>query len=188
VPLRYTLLRCWPLTATIILSACGTTRPSRDALFVQKVMSSRDSTLHYQLPVNWVDATADAPASDNLIWLIRPDFTAMLTVREVRIDDVTRREIAARGLERLGDLLLSLASSESGVQVSEKPAREEVKGMPACSYAYIAGHPRDYVHVILVDSGRKIYEVSVRTTGVQAERISDGVVALQKAFVERMRW
>ncbi len=185
--LRYSA-RSWPLALLLFLNACASTPRIVDSRFGTEVFSSRDGQLRYRLPVGWIDATADAPSADNLVWLVRDDYAAMLVLRQVTIDEATRRQISATGLGSLGDLLLSLSSSESGATIVKKPECSNLNGFSACTYEYVAGHPGDRVHIVLVDTGNRVFEVSTRAAASIPEESSQEIIGLQEAFVRNSEW
>lgn len=182
------VLRYWPFAFSLLTMACASTPRLFEFHFTQESFSSSDGKLRYKLPLGWINATPDAPSADNLIWAVRSDYAAMLVVREVTIDDITRRGINKEGLGRLGELMLALASSENGVRIVKQPSGSVVGGIPACTYEYTAGHPGSRVHVVLVDTGSRVYEVSARTADTMGEEASKGIIALQEAFVGQVSW
>lgn len=119
---------------------------------------------------------------------MRADFAATLAVQEVVIDAATRQEVKRGGLIRVAELTLALASGERGVVVVQQPALSTLGGKSVCMYEYLAGHPSDRVHIVLVDTGTMVYEVSaLMASNVLEETVAD-VVSLQEAFVKSILW
>ena len=168
--------------------ACASTPRVFEAQFTQDYFLSKDGTLRFRLPAGWINATTDLPSGNTLIWLVRSDFASMLVVKEVTIDSVTRTDINTSGLGRLGELMLGLARSENGVRIVKPPQPLVGGGIMASTYEYVAGHPGDRVHVVLVNTGRKVYEVSTRIKDVISAEASEGIISLQEAFVQKMLW
>ena len=169
--------------------ACASTPRVFESRFTQEYFPSSDGTFRFKLPAGWINATTDSPSVNTVVWLVRSDFAAMLVVREVVIDSVTRWDIRKSGLGRLGDLMLALARSESGASIVKQPQRSSVAGgIDGCTYEYIAGHPGDRVHVVLVSTGSRVYEVSSRMKESMDEEASDGIISLQEAFVRNVLW
>jgi len=187
-----TSVRCvtswYPVVISLVMVACASTPRVVEFRFSQESFLSRDGSLRFQLPAGWTNATADSPTADNLIWLVKNDDAASLTVRRVTIDETTRKEIHAAGLERLGELLLSLESSERGASVVKRPTFLPLDGIGACRYEYMTGETGDHVCVVLADAGSGVYEVSMRTSGQGHETILREITSLQEAFVKRMVW
>jgi hypothetical protein len=168
--------------------ACASTPRVFEPRFSQEYFSSRYEQLRYRLPVDWLNATSDAPSANNLIWLVCCDFTATLAVREIVIDAETRQEVDRAGLKRVAELTLALASGEKGVDVVKQPRLSSLRGTSVCTYEYLAGHPTDRVHIILVDTGKRVYEVSALMTSNVSEETVAEVMSLQEAFVQNILW
>jgi len=182
------ILRCWPLVVSLLIMACASTPRVFEPRFSQEYLSSRNEQLRYRLPIDWLNATNDAPSANNLIWLVRGDFTATLAVREVIIDTETRQEVKRTGLKRVAELTLGLASGERGVSVVKQPTLSTMQGKSVCTYEYLTGHPSDRVHIVLVDTGKMVYEVSALMTSGVLEETAAEVVSLQEAFVQNILW
>jgi hypothetical protein len=168
--------------------ACASTPHALVSRFSEEYFSARSGSLRYRLPDGWLNSTNDAPSPDVLIWLVRADFAAMLSVREVMIDEETRSEITRSGLERLGDLTLSLPSSSKGISVVQRPTLSTVAGLKACRYDYAETGSGDRVHIMLMDTGKKVYEVSTRMTSKVSEEATKEIVLLAAAFAEKVLW
>jgi hypothetical protein len=156
--------------------------------FTQEFFSSRDGNLRFRAPVGWLNATNDAPLSTNLVWLVRNDYAATLGVREVVIDAETRREVNQTGLGRVAELTLALASGEKGLTVVMQPVVSALRGVNVCTYEYASGHPTDLIRVVLVDTGSKVYEVSMLMTNKVDKNNIPEMVSLQEAFVQYVLW
>jgi hypothetical protein len=181
------ILRNWPVVLSLLVVACASTPHLPESRFGQEYFSSRNGQLQYRLPIGWLNATNDSSAN-NLIWLVRADFAATLAVQEVVIDAATRQEVKRGGLIRVAELTLALASGERGVVVVQQPALSTLGGKSVCMYEYLAGHPSDRVHIVLVDTGTMVYEVSaLMASNVLEETVAD-VVSLQEAFVKSILW
>ena len=180
--------RYWSFAFSLFMVACASTPRLFEFRFSREVLTSRDGRLQYRLPEGWINATTDSPSADNLIWLVRSDYAAMLVVREVMVDGITRKQISSTGLSRLGELLVSLESSEQGASMVKQPTPSTIDGLSACTYEYIAGNPGDRVHVVLVDTGKKVYEVSTRITETKSREMLGETISLQEAFLLTVVW
>jgi hypothetical protein len=183
-----TILGYWPSVLCLLLVACSSTPRVFEPRLSEEYFSSRNEQLRFRLPRDWLDATKDAPSSNSLIWLVRRDFTATLAVREIVIDAETRQEVNRAGLKRIAELTLALASGDGGVKVVQQPTLSSLRGTRVCAYEYLAGHPTDRIHILLVDTGERVYEVSA----LMARNVSEGtvaeVVSLQESFVQNILW
>jgi hypothetical protein len=168
------------------MMACASAPRVSEYRFSQEYFTSRNGLLRYKLPIGWLNATNDSLSSNNTIWLVRSDFAVTLSVKEVVIDAETRREVQRMGLKRIAELMLALASGERGVSVVNPPQLANVGRGAACTYEYMTGHPNDRVHVVLIDTGTVVYEMSMLMTE-KASSTAD-VVLLQEAFVRNLSW
>ena len=168
------------------MMACASAPHISEFRFTQEYRTSRNGRLHYKLPADWLNATNDSLSSHSTIWLVRNDFAATLSVKEVIIDVETRHELQQTGLKRIAELMLALVSGERGVSVVNSPQLVSLGNTTGCTYEYMTGHPSDRVHVVLIDTGTNAYEVSMVMTE-KAGSTAD-LVALQEAFVRSLAW
>lgn len=174
--------------ASLLIVACASTPPVFQHRFSQEFFSSRDGRLRYRTPDGWLDATREASLSNNLVWLVRNDYAATLSVREVVLDAETRHEVNRAGLGRVAELTLALVSGQEGLTVVTQPWLSTLYGTKVCVYEYLKGHPNDLNRVVLVDTGSRVYDVTLlMTSGVGEKYIPEGV-ALQDAFVRNVLW
>lgn len=170
------------------MMACASAPHGSESRFSGEYLTSRNGQLRYKLPAGWLNVTNDSVSSNHTIWLVRNDFAATLSVREMVIDAGTRREANRAGLSRIAELTLALVSGEGGVTVVIPPAESSAHGRKASMYEYISDGSGDRVHVILVDTGTKVYEVRMLMT----KELSDGSfsenIALQEMFVRNLAW
>jgi hypothetical protein len=183
------LERSFPLAlflAIILLAAgCGAPPPPPPS-FSTTFSIARDGYLHYRLPAGWFDVTADSQAHGNAIWLLRSDYAATMTVNEIRIDTIARREIQHQGLIPLARLTMFLSTKEKGALLQRPPEEFQVQGHRCCSYELLIPSTGDLLRTILLDSGEKIYAVSALGTG--GTNKGEDLAAVQMAFLEALRW
>ena len=176
------------ICSSLLLVACSTAPRISESHLSREVFTSSDGQLHYRIPVGWINATNDSSSVTNIIWLVRSDFTSTLSVREVSLDSETRREVNRLGLNRVADLTLALASSVSGARIVQQPEPASLNGNKAFRYAYIAGNSSDVVHVIVFDTGRNVYSVSLLVSTKMGQGSVQDAVAMETAFVQELTW
>ncbi len=173
----------WFVALSALLAGCSTAPPLSRSHFSTEYFSSRDAQLRFRMPEGWLNATNDSSSATAIVWIIRSDYGATISVRDVGIDGETRREINRSGLKRIADLTLALVSNERGVSVTDPPRTEALGGETTCRYSYTTGGSNDRVRVILLDTGTKVYEVSLLQTGKSGDSAE-----IQNAFVQHLRW
>ena len=182
------ILNCWLVALFLLMAACASTPPASLFRFEPNLLESRNGRLRFKIPEGWLNATNDSATAASIIWLVRSDYAATLSVREVGVDTETRREIERSGLVRLADLTLALASSEQGVTVLHQPELASVHGNNICRYAYVAGNSSDRVQVVLLDTGSKVYEIKILETKKMQRDSRENTWDFPKAFVQNLEW
>lgn len=173
----------WFVVLPALIVGCSTAPPLSRSHFGTEYFPSRNSELRFRIPEGWLNATNDSSSATAIIWLIRNDYEATISVRDVGIDGETRREITRSGLKRIADLTLALVANERGVSVTDLPRTEVLGSETTCRYSYTTGGSNDRVRVILLDTGSKVYEVSLLQTGKSGDSVE-----IQNAFVQNLRW
>ena len=177
------IARYWPLAVSLLAMSCASTSRVPDFLS-REYFTSKDGLVRYRLPLGWLNASDDPPSSSDIIWLVRDDFAATISMKEVVVDEQTRREIDRSGLGRIAELTLALVSGERGVNVVNPPVSGWSHGMRVCRYEYATGSSSDTASVILIDNGEKVYEVRLLMTDKIGSNAAGDVLAVQQHFVD----
>lgn len=183
-----TSLRCWPIVFSLLLVGCASAPRTVDLRFSSEHITSVDGRLRYRLPEGWLNATSDSPSTNDIVWLVRSDFAATLSVSELKIDTETRLEVNRAGLKRLAELTLALESGERGTRVAREPQPSSIRGVNVCAYEYVTGQPTNKVRVLLIDTGTTVYEVSVLMKESISGESTDNIAAMQDVFVQNLAW
>ncbi len=186
VLLRSSLL---PFLLALLLSSsgCGTVSPPASVVLHAPVFTSRDGILHYRLPAGWFDVTADSQATGKAVWLVRNDYAATLTVREMYVDSAAREELHRQGLTSIARMTARLeAGSKAGVVVHQ-PESLKMNGTPACVYD-IADGAGDTMRTILFDTGDRLYAVALLLNAGTGAPTAEEAYGVQKSFAEALRW
>lgn len=182
------IIRCWSIVLSLFVMACASTPRVSESLFNKEHLTSRNGMLRYRLPTGWLNVTNDSIPSSSEIWVVRNDFAATLSVREVVIDAGTRSETRRAGMNRVAELMLALVSGEGGITVVTPPAESSLNGRRVSTYEYTSDGPGDRVHIILMDTGTKVYEVRMLMTKRIPMSASSESIALQEMFVQNLVW
>lgn len=178
----------WVIILSLLLAGCASAPRTTESRFGREYLSSKDGQFRFRLPDGWLNATDDSPSPDNIVWLVRSDFAAMMSVTSLHIDTDTRLELHRKGLSRLAELALGLDSGEKGVSVVQNPRLIPLRNGNVCMYEYVAGQPTNRVRVLLVDSGARVYEVRLLMTDSVKDEERRGVASMQDAFVQNLKW
>jgi hypothetical protein len=174
------------LFALMVIGGCATPPPPPEAPIPSSYLSSRDGDLHYLVPDGWFDATSDSQAAGPVIWILRSDFGATITVNEIHVDAQARRDLGKGGLLQLARLTQSLRSQNDQSVLLHPPRLFTSGGRQLCTYDLLSG--KDTVRVILVDTGRRVYTVSALVQGTGDEAGSSEVFDVVQRFVNTLRW
>jgi len=108
-PLQSTLL----LALSFFLAACaGSFRYASDYPLSAEKVRSRDGTFSGRIPEGWFSSSDDTLAPALVAWLIRDDFSATMSVREIIPDQLTRQHIKDEGLPLLARSTMSMHGTQ----------------------------------------------------------------------------
>ena len=171
----------------LLLLGCSTGTKLSSTLLHPSYSFSRDGGLQYRLPAGWFDASADSQAVGHAVLLIRNDYGATIAIDEVYLDASARGQLHQGGLVQIAQLMMSLSSWDHGSVLTDPPRAITLNGQDLCRYRMVATTSQDSLQVTLLDTGEKVYAVSVLLSGKGVGR--DGVFGvLQDSFVGSLRW
>jgi hypothetical protein len=137
--------------------------------------------------VGWFDATADSQSASHAILIIRNDYGATIAVDEVRLDDAAREHLHQGSVMEAAQVLMSLSTWDRGTVLVQGPRLLTLAGKEVCRYTMSATAARDQIEVTVLDTGGKMYSVSVLLSG-KAENRAGVFEQLQDDFVGSLRW
>jgi|WetSurMetagenome_2_1015567.scaffolds.fasta_scaffold136740_2 hypothetical protein len=153
-----------------------------------EVLRAGDTGLRYRIPAGWVQGAVDDAAPGSVVWLVRDDLAATLSIRQVSIDGVTRGDIDRNGLQRFADLHSALTSEEMRGSIVAHPVATHAGSSPASMYECQINDSRDWVRIVLVDTGTKVYQVNILAAAKVAAVSRDELVRVLNAFVNALAW
>jgi hypothetical protein len=141
---------------SLIFASCAATLPyATDFPLTQELFHSRDGVLTGKVPQGWFSSTDDTLAPALILWLIREDFSAALTVREIKLDLLSSQHIEKEGLEPLA--LMSAGLHDENLPTKGIETQEfKINKNKFCSYEIGSGISRKRF-VVFVTNG-KYYE------------------------------
>ncbi len=178
-------LRLLPLLLAF-LAGCGSPPPPPEAPLPASYRVSRDGVLHYEVPDGWFDATADTQSSGPVIWILRKDYGATITVNEIHLDPQARRDLARGGLLQVGQLTQGLSVGDGSTLLLHPAEIVRSNGREFCTYELLTSNAQDTVRVLLFNTGEHIYSVSALRQGSRAG--GPEVFTVQEGFVNGLRW
>jgi hypothetical protein len=168
----------------IVLAGCGSHHVSSDYPLGPENFISRDGILQYRIPAGWSDASNDAQSPLTVVWLVRNDYAATISVREVRLDPAARYDVRRAGIKKVAHLSLALSTGS----LLRSPHIFAFGNTDFCAYEIMNPSTLDTIRVVLFDTGSKVYEVSALLQGGTKQGTAEAVFAVQQSFVQSLRW
>lgn len=143
------------LLFALFLVSCATKLPySINYPLTQQTFSSRDETFFGLVPHGWFASSVDTLAPALLVWLVREDFSAVLTVRELHLDQLSSKRVDKDGLRLLASISMAAHNESSQAHSTQSPAEYSLKGKTFCSYEV---NENDVQKRIVVFSAKRKY-------------------------------
>ena len=149
------------LILSIVFASCAAIIPyASNSPMTNELFRSHDGMLGGRVPQGWFTSTEDTLAPALAVWLIREDFSAALTMKELKLNPLTIQQVKKEGLELLARLSSRFqAENISGQTIT--PQEFEIRGKKYCSYEIGAGSERR--RIVVFAAGGKYYECEART-------------------------
>ncbi len=163
----------WPAAfLPILLASCASTSPyAADYPLSREQFTSRDGILRGVVPQGWFSSSGDSLAPALMVWLLRDDFSAAVSVRELNVDRATASRIEDGGLKLLARISAGLhAGVPPGADID--PKEFDLGGKKFCGYE-ISGE-RARTRVVVFAARGRFFECEARplTGGWSAEDLS----------------
>jgi hypothetical protein len=152
------------------------------------MFTSRDGQLHYHVPTGWFDATENPQGQQAVVWIVRKDYAASISVNKVTVDAGVRREANGSGLLRLGQLTMQLLLSNRSAVVVQSPRIVQMNGRDYCLYEVEEPSTHDVLRVAVFVTSAAAYEVTALATGGEKPAEANSVFAVQQEFVRQLEW
>ena len=173
-----------------LLSSCSTTYlpysynyPLRNDAFL-----SRDSIFTGLVPEGWFYSLEDSLAPASLAWVVKDDFTAAFSVRELFLDQLAQKRVREEGLELLANIsMVSQVEDPSRIDPENKPRVFKMREREYCGYEVTEKNIRK--RVVVFSAVGKYYECTaapVKTT-LPPEELTKMFTA-QQAFLQSLRF
>lgn len=142
-----------------LIAACASSLPyPPDYPLTESTFRSRDGVFTGRIPLGWFSSTEDSLATALTAWLIRDDLSAILAVKEIKLDRLAASRVRKEGLELLAHLH---ALTEGTPHFPNETRKFELHGRKYSSYEFSEGENRSRV-VVFTAKGR-FYACTART-------------------------
>jgi hypothetical protein len=173
------------LTALLVFAGCAGSRYSEEYPLGASTGISRDGFLRFGVPRGWFTSPPDSLSSSVVVWLLRKDYAATLTVSEIVVDSAGEITVRREGLEPLARLTMNLVTGDHAGVLRRGPETFRLGNHSFCTYETETAGQGDVTRVAVFFTPSKIYEVTALARKGEKE---EGVFAAQQAFLKSLRW
>jgi hypothetical protein len=144
-------------------STVGAYRYAPKANFTSGRAASADDAITVPLPAGWAQTADKQHAADILIWLVRDDYAATLTITPLQMDPALYTAVRKDGLTAVAKVSMNLKqkrATDSTLVVH--PVETFTLGTRQyAAYEYAPGQGRPPIRVVLFDSGAGMLECAL---------------------------
>ena len=150
---------------SLVLAACSASLPyAIDYPLTSELFYSRDTEFHGKVPEGWFVSPLDSLPMSYKVWLLRKDYSAAFHIEELHLDELSVKQVNAKGIILLGEISLAFHKGSSlPVNIVGQPREFKMRGIEFCSYEL---QDKDGMKRVVVFSNRgRFYECTVAALG-----------------------
>jgi hypothetical protein len=173
------------LFLAVVLASCAASVPySTDYPLTPAIFHSRDSAFSGRIPAGWFSSTEDTLAPALTAWLIKEDYGATLTIRELHLDRLSETRVKGDGLT----LLANLNAAFEGHTGKMREAKEyAIEGKKFCGYEFGASEAPGRAVVFI--AGKKYYSCTAqRVKGTWSKADYNLLFSTQESLLRSLTW
>ncbi|MGD0337480.1 MAG: hypothetical protein ABSB78_01690 [Bacteroidota bacterium] len=128
----------------------------------REIVRSLQGGITVQVPQGWFNSTDANVSPGLLLWLVKKDYTAAITLTELHIDEIGSKQIIIDGLETLASISFSLKKErvQEGIQLIGTYEIFTLGGKKYCAYEYSTDQGTTIERVIVFGGVGKWFELS----------------------------
>jgi len=173
------------LFLAVVLASCAASIPySTEYPLTPSLFRSRDGAFSGRIPAGWFSSTEDTLAPALTAWLIREDYSATLTIRELRLDRLSDDRVTDNGLT----LLASLNAAFEGHTAKLREVKEyAIGGKKFCGYEF--GPSESPGRAVVFAAGAKYYSCTAqRVKGTWSKADYNMLFSAQETVLRSITW
>ncbi len=154
--LQRVLIVCFLVT----LVSCSPSVPYlTDYPLTEQTFQSRDGIFSGKVPQGWFFSIGDSLGSSLVAWLLKEDFSAAITFKELKLDQLTSQRVKKEGLELLA-YISSGFQHENHSRVKLNLQKFTIEGKAFCSYEIASENGTK--RIVVFPAKGKYYECEAR--------------------------
>jgi hypothetical protein len=183
-------MKQWVCLIPILLffASCKTTAPlySSNYPLTSERFISRDKVLAGRVPEGWFSSTDDTLVSSLVVWLVKEDYSSVITIRKISTDIQTKNKIDREGLSVLAQVSFSFEKGHSKYAMFRAyPEEFTLRGNRFCSYEVTDGEITK--RVVVFTNNRNYYECEVfPTKGKWSEAELSALFVIQQTVLSSL--
>lgn len=149
---------------------------------------SSDGVLRGRIPQGWFVPTESDLAPHLTAWLVREDYSAMLTFQEIKVDQNTARVIEENGLTLLAEISFQLKQADEPLATLVIQPREfSLQGKKFSRYEYRSGTQEQRTSVMVFRAKNQYFESTALPTKSQTPSNYEQLVNTQQAVISSIQ-
>lgn len=120
--------------------------------------------------------------------IVRDDFAASLSIHEIRLDHVARARLHQEGAAILATMSQELAVAGDNARLFAPVSKRIAHGREFFSFEHVEVGTGDTVIVAVMETQGSAVEVRGRISGRAGKATRMEVIAVQDAFISKLRW
>jgi len=154
------------LFLSLLFVSCAAKLPySFDYPLTNETFFSRDGSFYGLVPQGWFASTGDTLAPALSAWLVKEDFSAVLTLRELQLDQLSSNRVEIEGLELLANISVATHNGDSSITELVIPPKEyTMHDRKYCGYEVHNGDRQERI-VVFSAKGRYYESEAIQLQG-----------------------
>ena len=171
---------------SLLLFSCAAKLPySLDYPLTQETFRSHDGTFIGLIPQGWFSPSEDTLASAQLAWLLKDDFSAVLTIHELHPDRLAFSRVQKEGLTLLANISLAMHSDDASSTIVVQPKEFSMSEKKFCGYE-IRDNGKQKRVIVFAMSGKFYESEAVPIKGTWSQKETEKLFMAQAAFLSSL--
>ncbi len=169
--------------------------PPYDATFpmTREIVTALNGEMSVNIPKDWFATSDEKAAPHLLIWLVSNDYTATITLTEIKASQEVHARLKENGLTSLAMVSLDLkqAKATGAFEIVTPPQQFAADGRVFCGYEYTTDNRTTVNRIIVFDTGKRYYELAAvpfPKEGVDQKLGAKSLFVIQQSVLSTLRW